>query len=289
MEIGPIGIWAGQFRTGARGEAAEAFVELAELGYDALWVPGGGTSEILDVAADLLATAPRMVFATGILNIWMHDPQDVAAQHAAIERAFPDRLLLGLGVSHRAMIEASGERTYTRPYSMMVEYLDALDRAAPPVPQGERVLAALGPRMLELARDRTAGAHPYLVPPEHTHVARLALGPGPLLAPELKAVLETDPVVAREIARAHLARYLNSPNYANNLLRLGFSEQDMADGGSDQLVDKLVVWGDPGAIRARLDEHRAAGADHVCVQVLASDPALFPRAAWRELAPALLD
>jgi probable F420-dependent oxidoreductase len=252
-------------------------------------VPGGGTNEILDVAAELLDATSRLVFATGILNIWMHDPNDVAAEHAGLQRAHPGRFLLGLGVSHQAMVEANAGRRYERPRTVMIEFLDALDAATEPVPKDERVLAALGPRMLELARDRSGGAHPYLVPPEHTHLARLALGPGPLLAPELKVVLETDPAVAREIARAHLARYLNSPNYANNLLRLGFSEEEFADGGSDHLVDTLVAWGDLSAIRARFDAHRDAGADHVCVQVLASDMASFPRVAWRELALALID
>ena len=280
MEIGPIGIWAGPFRSGSRREAIDAFGELAALGYDAAVGPRRRrpTARFSTSQGELLASAPRIVFAPGILNIWMHDADEVAARHHELEQAYPGRFLLGLGVSHQAMVEANTARSYARPRSEMIAFLDALDAATIPVPRGERVLAALGPRMLELARERSAGAHPYLVPPQHTHEARLVLGPGPLLAPELKAVLESDPVVAREIARAHLgSASSSSPNFSNNLLRLGFSEDDLADGGSDHLVDALVVWGDAAAVRARATEHRDAGADHVCVQVLARPtPAIFP-------------
>ncbi len=182
-------------------------------------------------------------------------------------------------------MDSSDLGRYVRPYTRMVEYLDALDAAPNPVPVPERALAALGPRMLELARDRSAGAHPYLVTPEHTREARTALGQGPLLAPEQAVVLETDPARARAIARQHLSRYLQAPNYVNNWLRLGFTQADVADGGSDRLVDALVAWGDLDAIRQRIQEHQRAGADHVCIQALAADPLALPLAQWRALAP----
>jgi probable F420-dependent oxidoreductase len=171
----------------------------------------------------------------------------------------------------------------------MREYFDQLDAASPRVPQGERALAALGPKMLELARERTAGAHPYLVSPEHTAAAREVLGDGPLLAPEQKVVLETDPDTARAVARQHLAVYLRLPNYTNNLLRTGFSEDDLAGGGSDRLVDGIVVWGDLDAVAGRVRAHHDAGADHVCLQVLLADAPVFPRPEWRRLAGALLN
>jgi probable F420-dependent oxidoreductase len=169
----------------------------------------------------------------------------------------------------------------------MQQYLDDLDAAAPPVPIAERVLAALGPRMLELARDRSRGAHPYLVTPEHTHAARAVLGPTPLLAPEQAIVFSTDPAAAREIARAHLEIYLGLPNYVNNLRRFGFVDDDVRDGGSDRLTDGIVAWGDEAAIVRRLQAHWDAGADHVCVQVLTSEPATLPRAEWRRLVAAV--
>ena len=288
MQLTRLGIWAGQFRTGDRAEARDAFSELDELGYGALWVPGGGSNDILEVASDLLDAAPRIVFATGILNVWMHDPADVGLRYAEITAAHAGRLLLGLGVSHASMVEANTGRAYERPLQVMVEFLDALEVADSPVPPRERVLAALGPRMLELARDRSLGAHPYCVPPEHTRRARGILGPDALLAPELKVVLETDPERARSIARAHLQRYLEAPNYTRNLLRLGFTEGDLSHGGSDHLVDSLVAWGTPEVARSRFEEHLIAGADHVCVQVLTEDATSFPLEEWRTLAGVLI-
>jgi len=262
--------------------------ELDELGYAALWVPGGGANEILTVAAELLTASQGIVIASGILNIWMHDPSEVAASCHDLEAEFPERFLLGLGVSHANMVESATPRRYERPYSVMVEYLDALDAAVTPVPKDARALAALGPRMVELSRDRALGAHPYCVPVAHTALARAELGEGPLLAPEVKVVLEADPVQAREIARGHLARYLAAPNYANNLRRLGYSDQDFEDGGSDGLVDDLVAWGEMDAIASRVAEHLAAGADHVCLQVLTSEPTSFPLLQWRTIAAALI-
>jgi probable F420-dependent oxidoreductase len=177
--------------------------------------------------------------------------------------------------------------TYRQPLGQMVSYLDALDGADPSLPADRRALAALGPKMLQLARERTAGTHPYLVTPLHTQRAREALGPDGLVAPEQGVVLDTDPAAARAIARQHLTRYMEAPNYVNNWRRLGMLDEDLADGGSDRLVDALVAWGDESAIAARVQEHRDAGADHVCVQVLTDQPTVLPRREWRALAPAL--
>jgi probable F420-dependent oxidoreductase len=175
---------------------------------------------------------------------------------------------------------------YEKPYDKVVEYLDELAASAQPVPKDDMALAALGPRVLKLAAERTAGAHPYLVSPEHTRLAREVMGPGALLAPEQKVVLDSDPDRARAVARQNLVIYLRLPNYTNNLKRLGFTDQDIAEPGSDRLVDGLVAWGDVDAIVARVQAHLDAGADHVCIQALSDTPAP-PRAAWRELAPAV--
>lgn len=261
--------------------------ELESLGFGALWVPESGSNVILDVASRLLGASNRLVVATAILNIWMHRPAEVAKVGADFAKRYPDRFLLGLGASHRHLVETDSRR-YERPYSVMVEFLDQLDQAGAPVGRQDRVLAALGPRMLKLAGDRALGAHPYCVPVEHTAIARETLGNGPLLAPELKVVLDTDPQVVRSIARAHLEHYLEAPNYANNLLRLGWSEDDLEHGGSDKLVDALVAWGTPEQIAKRCSEHLDAGADHVCLQVLNADPSLLAAPQWQALAPAVL-
>jgi probable F420-dependent oxidoreductase len=252
-----------------------------------LWIPDVG-GEVLEAMETLLGATRRAVVATGILNVWMHEASEVAARRAAWREPWQQRALFGLGVSHAPLIDAGNPGRYTKPYSAMVAYLDALDRAEEPLPAGARVLAALGPRMLALARDRTAGVHPYLVPPEHSALAREMVGPDALVATEQAVVLETDPVKARAIARNHLAMYLPLPNYWNNLQRLGFGPDDLLQGGSDRIVDAIIAWGDVGAIKERVDAHRDAGADHVCIQVLREDYD-FPRAEWRELAPALVE
>ncbi len=287
MDLGRVGIWSGVLRRGDPAEAADSAAELDELGFGALWIPGGAGGDVLGDSRRLLEASKRAVVATGILNVWMHDPQEVASGHAALTADHPGRFLLGLGVSHAPAVERSNQ-DYHRPFSKMVDYLDRLDAASPPVPHHEEMLAALGPKMLELAGERTAGAHPYFVPPEHTAIARLTLGDGPLLATEQMVVLETDPSVAREVARQNIARYLELPNYTNNLRALGFTDDDLAPPGNDRLVDAIVAWGDAAAIADRVRAHHDAGADHVCVQVLLADPAAFPRAEWRALAPALL-
>ncbi|SDK84199.1 LLM class F420-dependent oxidoreductase [Nonomuraea jiangxiensis] len=284
--LGRVGIWSlGLGSTAAdatrRTEIAEAVAELDELGYGTLWL--GGSPSVADAAAVLAATR-RITVATGILSIWDHTPHDVAAQVAALEEEAPGRFVLGLGVSHSVVTPR-----YTRPYTSMVEYLDALDGAPVPVPRGRRVLAALGPKMLALAGDRTLGAHPYLVTAEHTAQARTVLGPDALLAPELKVVLDTDLDRARALAHQALAFYLRVPNYVGNLRRLGFKEDELTGGGADRVVDALFALGDAGQAAARVREHLEAGADHVSVQVVTEGApgGSPPRAQWRELAAAL--
>jgi probable F420-dependent oxidoreductase len=282
MALGRVGVWSTGLRSedpDARDQIVDASAELEELGYGAIWLGG---SPGVEHALPILEFTSRIVVATGILNIWAHDAGTVARQHAEVTAAYPGRFLLGLGVSHSAMVA-----DYRRPYSAMVKYLDDLDAAVPPVPRNERVLAALGPRMLELARDRALGAHPYLVTPDFTAHAREILGKGPLLAPEVKVVPEADPDRARARARAHLAIYLQMQNYTSNLLRLGFAEDDLLDGGSDRLIDATFAWGDLETIRKRIIAFHDAGADHVAVQVVTEGRLDLPRREWRELAEVL--
>ena len=286
-----IGIWSGELRYGDRGAADAAAAELDELGFDALWIPDVG-GNLFDVVESLLLATKRTTIATGILNLWMHTGDETAAQHARCTAQYGDRFLVGIGVSHAPLIDMAEAGRYQKPLQQMSVYLDALDAAETPLAPADRVLAALGPKMLDLARSRTAGAHPYLVTPAHTALVREAFGAGPSVLPEQAVVLETNPGAARAIARVHLSMYLGLPNYANNWRRLGFTEDDLANGGSDRLVDALVVWGDEATIATRIAEHRDAGADHVCLQLLSS-PELtaathgMPLAGWRRLAAML--
>jgi probable F420-dependent oxidoreductase len=272
MDLGRLGVW--ESRNAGWLEEPEALSELAELGFDTLWLGGSPPADLAQVER-LLATTTRLVVATGIVNVWEAPADTVAASY---RRIASDRLLLGIGVGHRIAVGDA----YVRPYEKLAGYLDDLDAGG--VPAAARALAALGPRVLRLAADRTAGAHPYLVTPEHTARAREILGAGPLLVPEHKVVLETDPATARSIGRERLAPYLKMENYTNNWRRLGFTDDDLAAGGSDRLVDAMVAWGDEEAIRARVAEHLAAGADQVAVQVLNPDKP----ATLRRLAPALV-
>jgi probable F420-dependent oxidoreductase len=287
MHLGRIGIWGRELRAGEESARREAAGQLEELGYGTLWFPGGGGDDSLDCAEVVLDATQRVVVATGITNIWTEPAEDVAVQRARLVREHDGRFLLGLGISHARMVNRMEEGLYRKPYSAMVAYLDALDASAEPQPIEERIIAALGPRMLRLSRDRSAGTHPYLVNPEHTAVAREAVGPGKLVAPEQAVVLESDPERARSLARGHLELYLGLPNYANNWKRHGFTDDDIRDGGSDRLVDGLVAWGDESAIVARVQEHLDAGADHVCLQVIHDEDGL-PTEQWRRLAEALL-
>lgn len=282
-QLGRIGIWSAELRHGDSGEAADAAAELDELGFGALWIPGEASGDLLVHADLLLQATKRATVATGILNIWMHDANDVAAWWRALPANHRARFLLGLGVSHGAVI---GE-AYAKPLTAMKAYLEQLSGEG--IPPDKMCLAALGPKMLELAREKTAGAHPYLVTPEHTAIAREALGPGALLAPMQFVVLETDPAHARDLAKPYVKGYGQLANYANSWRRLGFSEDDIAQ-ASDRLVDALFAWGDESRITERVEAHFAAGADHVCLQVVAparnSISASLP--VWRALARALI-
>jgi probable F420-dependent oxidoreductase len=285
VDIGATGIWSRELRFHAdRAEAREAAVELEELGFDALFIPDVG-GDVLGSVTELLEATRAIPLVTGILNIWMHPAAEVAAGVATIEQDHPGRFLLGLGASHAAVVDAEGPPRYERPYSAMVDYLDALD--AQPQAPAPRILAALGPRMLELARERSDGAHPYLVPPEHTRLARETLGEELLLAPELSVLLDSDPDRALERARAFVSDYLRLPNYTNNLRRLGFGDGDLADGGSERLVRALVAFGEEDAVLEGVAAHRDAGADHVTLHVIGAGETL-PREDWRRLAAALL-
>jgi probable F420-dependent oxidoreductase len=268
-------------RYGDPSAAADAAAEFESLGLSALWVPDVGGDVFGRVGALLDATSTVTV-ATGILNLWKHEAETTAKEHDRLG----ERFLVGIGVSHAALIDAKVPGTYRKPLAAMRAYLDGLDAADPPLPIEHRVLAALGPAMLALARDRAGGAHPYLTPPEHTAIARAAVGPDRLVAPEQAVVFDTDPDRARAAARAYLAGYLALPNYANNLRRLGYTDDDIAQ-STDRVVDGIVAWGDEDAIRRRVQAHRDAGADHVCIQVLTATPGDFALDEWRRLAPAL--
>jgi len=290
--LGPVGAWSFDAERLSADDARAYARELESLGVPALWLPESlGSKEIFAHSSIVLAATERLVIATGIANIWARDPVAMANGQRAITDAYPGRFLLGLGVSHAPVLKMRGQNaTYERPLEHMREYLDAMDMApytGKPV-ETARVLAALGPKMLRLAAERTLGAHPYFVPVEHTTLARKELGPDALLAVEQAVVLATDPAVARSAARRHMKRYLALDNYANNLRRLGWTDADIASGGSDALVDAIVAWGDASAIRRRVDEHRARGADHVCIQVVRTDLAAPAALEWRTLAPALI-
>jgi probable F420-dependent oxidoreductase len=292
MDLGRVGIWTFALDLQPMARARELAAEIQDLGYGAIWVPDAVGRDPLVHAALLLGGTTRIAVGTGIAQIYGRDPMTMNAGWKTVSEAFPGRFVLGLGVSHQPMVEGLRGQTYGPPLSAMREYLDRMDGAlyiaAEPTEPPRRVLAALGPKMLALAAERTDGAHPYNVPPEHTARAREILGPGKLLAPEQAVVLETDPVEARRIGREHLAIYLDLPNYMNNLRRFGITDDDLADGGSDRLVDMIVAWGDVDAIRARVQAHHDAGADHVAVQVVTGERGALPLDEWRELAPALL-
>jgi probable F420-dependent oxidoreductase len=291
VNIGRVGIWYGSIDALPTPEAKRAAQLVEELGFGALWVAEAVGRDPFVSSAILLGATERLPLATGIANIYARDPMTMAAGQKTVAEAFPNRFLLGMGVSHGHLVAGIRKHDYSKPYSHMVEYLDRMDKALfmakGPDEDPGRLLAALGPKMLELSATRCNGAHPYFTTPEHTELARATMGPDALLAPEQMVVLNTDPIEARRIARAGMKIYLGLPNYWNNLLRLGFEESDRADGGTDKLVDAIVAWGSEDQIAARVAQHHAAGADHVCVQVLHDGHAL-PEEEFRRLAPALL-
>ena len=290
VELGIFGIWYGRIDALPTSQAKEAAQLVESLGFGALWVAEAVGRDPFVSSSILLGATSTLALATGIANIYARDPMTMVAGQKTLAEAFPDRFLLGLGVSHANLVAGVRKHDYSKPYSFMVEYLARMDKALfmahrPAIEPG-RVLAALGPKMLELSASAANGAHPYFTTPEHTASAREILGPDALLAPEQMVVLSTDAAEARSIARAGMKVYIGLPNYWNNLLRLGFTDEDRTDGGSDRLVDAIVAWGTDEQISARINEHVAAGADHVCVQVL-SMANTMPGAEWSRLADAL--
>jgi probable F420-dependent oxidoreductase len=264
------------------GELAAAAAELESLGYGSVWI-GGSPPDELALPEAILAATTSLVVGTSIVDVWRSDGQLLAASDARLRAQYPGRFYLGLGSGHAPAVEATGQR-YVRPLSKLRGFLEN-ELAA--VPVGERMIAALGPKALEAARDLTAGALPYLVPPAHTADARSILGPGRLLIPEQKVLLGTDEARARATARSRTSGYLRLPNYTNNLRRYGLTDADFAGDGSDRWVDTVVVWGDLDAIRAGVNAHLDAGADHVAIQALTTGPGL-PRAEWRAIAGAVM-
>jgi probable F420-dependent oxidoreductase len=291
--LGRVGTWSFALQRLSASEEASAAGEIERLGFPAIWIPESlGSKEAFAHASILLAATERVVLATGIANIYARDPMAMANGAKALGEAHPGRVVLGIGVSHAPSVQARGTE-YGKPVETMRAYLDAMAAAQyaapepdPPVPL---VLAALGPRMLELAAERADGAHPYFVPVEHSSFARERLGPEPCLAVEQTAVLTNDRAEGLAIARAFAKNYLALPNYANNLRRMGWSEADVDGEGSERLIDAVIAVGDVDAIVSRVRTQLEAGADHVCVQLRrerAADPALE---AHRELAAALLE
>ncbi|HTW75289.1 MAG TPA: TIGR03620 family F420-dependent LLM class oxidoreductase [Steroidobacteraceae bacterium] len=276
MPLGRLGVWTGIDSLTA--SQAAAFAQRVEgWGYGALWIPEGVGREVFSTAAWLLAHTRTLTLASGIANIYARDAVSAAAAQKGLNEMSAGRFLLGLGVSHIPLVRDVRRHEYGKPVATMRAYLTAMAGAPyrsvmPPAPL-KTVLAALGPKMLELAAELADGAHPYNVPPEHTQQARLSLGPGKLLCVEQGAMLETDAAQARARARQFLSLYLGLPNYVNNWRRLGFPDAELAGGGSDRLIDAVIAWGDERAIRARIEAHWQAGADHVCVQAIGREGA----------------
>jgi probable F420-dependent oxidoreductase len=291
VDIGRVGIWQGVFDAHPTPVVQEAARLIEELGFGAVWIPEAVGRDPFVSAAMVLQGTERLPVATGIANIYARDPMTMANAQKTVAEAFPNRFLLGLGVSHGHLVEGIRKHDYSKPYSHMVEYLDRMDSALfmakGPDQDPGRLLAALGPKMLQLSAVKANGAHPYFTTPEHTAIARTEMGADALLAPEQMCVLSTDPGEARRIARKGMKIYLGLPNYWNNLLRLGFVEADRENGGTDRLVDAIVAWGTPQQVADRVKQHHDAGANHVCVQVL-QDGVAVPSQEWRELAQVLL-
>ena len=288
--LGPVGVWMGSLLSPAPiDQERQAARRIEELGYGSLWtgeIVGG--KEAFAHQSVLLAATEHLTTGTGIANVWSRQPGSMEGGAATLGAAYPGRFVLGIGISHAPIVDRSGQ-TYEKPMEKMRHYLDGMDAAVSygpatdvPVP---RVLAALRPKMLRLARDRADGAHPYLVPSAHTALAREALGPDKLLIPEQAVVVESDPAEARRIARGHLSGYLLLPNYVNNLKHLGYAD-DLDDGGSDRLVDAIVAWGSEEDIARRVKEHHDSGADHVLLQPLGDIAAGITQ--LERLAPVLL-
>jgi probable F420-dependent oxidoreductase len=275
-------VWSGDIRR-IDEPALDAAAELEELGYGTIWYPAGSGTRGFDIAAALLAATSRIAVATGITSIWTTTAEESSAAYATLERDHPGRFLLGIGVSHESMVNRGNPGRYRTPLASTAQYLDELSA----VPAQRRILAALGPKMLALAKAESIGSHPYLVTPAITGQVRAALGADPLVAVEQGVVLATDAGAARAIAREHLSVYLTLPNYVNNWVRAGYTPDDVVGAGSDRLVDDLIAWGTAEQVADRIREHFTVGADHVCVQVLGGAQPV-PIDQWRTLAAAVL-
>jgi probable F420-dependent oxidoreductase len=271
--LGRFGIWRS-----ASLVTPELAAGIERLGFGALWLGSSPAGDLVQ-AGELLDATTTLTLATSIVNIWQDQPEDVARSFARVQRRHPGRFLLGVGAGNREVTQR-----YARPYQALARYVDVLQAGG--VPRDSLVLAALGPKVLGLARDRAAGAIPYLVPPEHTRQARAVLGPGPLLAPEHKVVLDTDPDRARALGRTTVHPHLGLVNYTGNLRRLGWTDDDLSGSGSDALIDALVAHGSPAEIAAQLTRHLDAGADHVCLHLI-TEEGTDPLPGYRALAPAL--
>ena len=291
--LGRIGVWSFALESLTAAEEREAVAEIESFGYGAIWFPESVESrEVFAHAGWILASTERAIAVSGIANIWARDPTAMANGWRMLTDAYPERFVLGVGVSHAGSVARRGG-TYERPYTAMRDYLDSMNRAPSSAPENDwtprLVLAALGPRMLELGAERAHGVHSYFVPVEHTAFARQRLGPGPVLAVEQTVVLESEPSEARRVARGFALDYLQSENYARNLKRMGWTGADVAGQGSDALIDAVIAWGDVDRVALRVRQHLDAGADHVCVQVVAEDELDPCLQQLGELAPALLE
>jgi probable F420-dependent oxidoreductase len=296
-DIGRIGVFSVPLEVLPRVEGATFARRLEELGYTAVWTGEGlGTREIFTNAMGVLAGSERIVFCAGIANVWGRDAVTTVTSTRTVQESYPGRFLLGLGISHREQVDPRGH-AYGKPVETMRRYLAEMDGVpfVSPLPGEaamtepvERVLAALRPPMVRLAAEVSDGAHPYMTTPETTRLHRELLGPGRLLAPEQAFLLETDAAEARRVGRVYLEWYLGVENFRKSLLWQGFAEEDVANGGSDRLVDAIVAWGDEEAVAARVQEHLDAGADHVCVQAISDDPLAPGLAQYERLARVLL-
>jgi probable F420-dependent oxidoreductase len=289
-DLGSVGLWTFNLDLQPAGRVRDLMPEIEAMGWGAIWIPEAVNRDAMVNSALLLSASSTIKVGTGIASIWARDAMTTAASLHTLSEAWPGRFVLGLGVSHAPMVDFIRKQDYAKPFSKMRDYLAAMEEAlymAPKPDEEHVVLAALGPKMLELAASAADGAHPYFVPVEHTDFARQHLGPDALLAPEQAVVLSSDADEARAVARGHMATYLGLPNYTNNLRRLGWGDEDLEPPGSDRLVDAIVAWGDEQAVVDRVRAHHDRGADHVALQVLPLDGTSVPMDDWRHLSEAL--
>jgi probable F420-dependent oxidoreductase len=294
LDIGKYGIFSAAFELQPAARAREGFAQLDAMGWSTFWIGETTNREIFANAMLLLGASTNIRVASGIANLQLRAPVSMNSGWLTVSEAFPDRFILGIGVSHASFVKRALNADYSKPLTTMRKYLDDMDAAefvCPRPAAPKRMLGALGPKMMQLAAERTQGGFSYLMPPEHTAMARVDIGPDSNLSVEQMVVLETDPTVARDVARKNIARYLQQPNYLNSLRRVGFTDTDFGNDStppSDRVVDAIVAWGNEDAIVQRIRQHEAAGADHVAIQVLTATPREMPHAQWQRLADALL-